>query len=408
MKLLSAMMLLSFAAQESAMAETVLPYQRSGLTTSRDSVLAGTAGVVVNGRCYGTNNRGTSNPISPSSQIYLVVDVLDASGNPTANSAIFDFPSMMTKPEGITTGDHCGITSLPSGQINLGGSSVSINDAIANAGGDQSVFLQAFNVDTLKNNNSRQTVSCSIFPMSMPRPSNIDLDAKLRIRPVQGFTYATISREFYGYNGLMDRGTKVDIKQNSQKGGYGSNTKFLQITAAFPGQDGFCGGYHSPLMFFFSDKLPKFEGKSVLLKGNKNPTSWVEKNHEGYFLVRLGKAADKIKPEALFGNDETHRDGFLKLQTLDSNGDKVLDKNDAAFGELYLWKDANANSKNDKGEIKKLSDFKVESINLNYNDTYKLERNKSILKGRSTFSYLDSEGRAKEGEIFDVFFEDMK
>ncbi|MCK6596022.1 MAG: hypothetical protein L6Q33_12550, partial [Bacteriovoracaceae bacterium] len=66
------------------------------------------------------------------------------------------------------------------------------------------------------------------------------------------------------------------------------------------------------------------------------------------------------------------------------------------------------NSKNDKGEMKKLSDFKVESINLNYNDTYKLERNKSILKGRSTFSYLDSEGRAKEGEIFDVFFEDMK
>ena len=48
--------------------------------------------------------------------------------------------------------------------------------------------------------------------------------------------------------------------------------------------------------------------------------------------------------------------GFANLAAYDSNHDGVVDKNDAHFNDLMIWRDANGNHQTDAGELMSLSD----------------------------------------------------
>jgi Ca2+-binding RTX toxin-like protein len=55
--------------------------------------------------------------------------------------------------------------------------------------------------------------------------------------------------------------------------------------------------------------------------------------------------------ETLLANGNKAANGFEALKQLDSNGDGVMDANDAAFSELRIWKDTNGNGQTDAGEL---------------------------------------------------------
>ena len=258
--------------------------------------------------------------------------------------------------------------------------------------------------ENLKAKNGRSSIACKSFPINYS--ADFSIDNITNYYAIQVFPNAVSPASFYGFNGQMDRGTKVSIKTSTVSSGFKAESKFLSVQADFPGQDGFCGGYHSPLMVFFKEAVPEFSGKSTLLKGKEKPTSWVEANHEGYFLVHLKSANAEITADRLFGDGGKFKNGFEALQELDSNHDNVLDKKDKEFKNLFLWKDANGNSKNDKGEIKSLSVMKVESIDLKYNDGYHLDKGSAVFKGRTTFKYKGDDEKINEGQIFDIFFSD--
>ena len=59
----------------------------------------------------------------------------------------------------------------------------------------------------------------------------------------------------------------------------------------------------------------------------------------------------------LFGDDITS--AFYKLAMLDSNKDRVIDKNDKAFYELVVWQDLNSNGYSEKEELKNLEKLKL-------------------------------------------------
>jgi hypothetical protein len=58
------------------------------------------------------------------------------------------------------------------------------------------------------------------------------------------------------------------------------------------------------------------------------------------------------------------KDGYVALSALDSNLDGVIDMNDASFGELGVWKDANGDGISESGEVHSLSSVGVKSISL--------------------------------------------
>ena len=57
-------------------------------------------------------------------------------------------------------------------------------------------------------------------------------------------------------------------------------------------------------------------------------------------------------------------DGIAALASLDGNHDGKIDSQDQAFGELVVWQDANHNGISETGELAKLSDLGIKSIDL--------------------------------------------
>ncbi len=65
----------------------------------------------------------------------------------------------------------------------------------------------------------------------------------------------------------------------------------------------------------------------------------------------------------LFGNATT--DGFTALTALDGNADNTITAADAAWNDLRVWVDADADGNTDAGELKTLAELNITEISLN-------------------------------------------
>jgi len=68
----------------------------------------------------------------------------------------------------------------------------------------------------------------------------------------------------------------------------------------------------------------------------------------------------------------------------DSNGDGVLDANDARFGEFAVWQDANGDGVSDAGEVKTLAELGITSINLTSNGKTDASQAGMLVHGTTT------------------------
>jgi large repetitive protein len=92
-------------------------------------------------------------------------------------------------------------------------------------------------------------------------------------------------------------------------------------------------------------------------------TAWVGADDGLLAIDRNGDGLVNNGSEIVFGVD-----GQTDLQGLaaqyDSNGDGVLDANDAAFAQFGVWQDANSNGVTDAGEFRSLTEAGITSIGL--------------------------------------------
>ncbi|MDD3598470.1 MAG: hypothetical protein PHE23_18825, partial [Sulfuricurvum sp.] len=107
--------------------------------------------------------------------------------------------------------------------------------------------------------------------------------------------------------------------------------------------------------------------------GRREHTAWVD---TGDALLAIDLDGDGVITHGaeLFGNytleaDGTYAtDGYDAMVQYDTNHDNVLDASDEKFSQLRLWIDANANGKNDAGELSTLSGKGISAINLSRTD----------------------------------------
>ncbi len=171
-----------------------------------------------------------------------------------------------------------------------------------------------------------------------------------------------------------------------------------EVQAAFPGQQEYCGGYHSPLMVFFDEARPNYTGASNISIGAKK-SSWPEKGAPGYFIA-FDKDGDKKISSGLelFGGDDLDRNGFERLKKHDSNKDGVIDAKDKDFKKLLLFRDFDG-----KPEIIQLSK-KIISIDLKYNlEKIQAYGTRAEAREKSTFKFKDGD-KEKQGEVADLWF----
>jgi serine-aspartate repeat-containing protein C/D/E len=143
--------------------------------------------------------------------------------------------------------------------------------------------------------------------------------------------------------------------------------------------------------------LGETEGTFDLLNtGNAIRSGWISASDAFLAVDRNGNGKIDDRSE-LFGG--AIGEGFAQLESFDSNGDGVVNNQDAGFGELLLWQDKNSNHGTDAGELKSLKAAGIGSLNTGYQAIPQMQ-NGNLLLERSLATWTD--GRTME--MVDVYF----
>jgi hypothetical protein len=107
----------------------------------------------------------------------------------------------------------------------------------------------------------------------------------------------------------------------------------------------------------------------LLAQGQAVNTGWVSStdgllamdlNHDGV----IDSGAELFGSSTVLANGQKAQDGYQALSELDSNHDGVITSQDAAFNDLRVWVDGNADGVTEQGELKSLVDLKISQLNL--------------------------------------------
>ncbi|MGZ3775429.1 MAG: hypothetical protein ACXVCY_17360 [Pseudobdellovibrionaceae bacterium] len=384
--------------------------------------------------CYGTNNRQVANPLDPQGVVGLVWQLPNGPGPFTfaypasqtvksfipseplqLNKAVLNYPQnafLALSNPALTTITEGPVPFFQSFNINPIPNPLPIPPQIsapANIDSYQVGDLIAFRFNDPALLQRYQTMSDAEIATMLTYPNLVFLQYSTNSIPNGEYcANGPGSCSFYGYTGQI----KPNLSISSS-----SDHSYIKIVANFPGQSGYCGGYHSPLMLFFEEKYPGFTGSSAfpLYEGIKK-TTWVEPHAPGYFLVLDRNKNHKITERTqLFGengeNNQTFKNGFEALKQLDANHDGWIDKNDPDFKFLSLWQDKNGNGVADDGEVISLKKFGVERLSLQYSEKGSLHfGDRAQIRQSAFFIYKNSKSKKTKniGQLVDVWLKPLK
>lgn len=317
--------------------------------------------------CFTTNLRGVANPIAPNATVTMSGKVdIDGSGlKPFSVS----FPAAAAI-EGNSSNATLSSSSMPAGSI----VAFSGNMLVAKI---KSSVTTSINPVTAEVTTAQQRFEVRDISFTQDVPSG------------GGSAYS-----FYGYSGVLSS-SAINISQSS-------DGKVVDIETSFPGQEGYCGGYHSPLMVFLDEKIPKFNNIVDFNMGHGLKTFWPEKNHDGYFVALPNKDGLVTSQQDLFGETAEFHNGFEKLATYDVNKDGVIDAKDPIFKKLVLWKDKTGKGVYSRKDSIPLSEM-VKSINLNFQPNIMQVSASAELREKSTI-VLANASKHPKAYIVDVWF----
>jgi Ca2+-binding RTX toxin-like protein len=99
-------------------------------------------------------------------------------------------------------------------------------------------------------------------------------------------------------------------------------------------------------------------------------------------------------------NGLTAVNGFAALAEHDSNGDGIIDTNDAIWAELRVWRDVSQDGVTREGELVTLDELGITSINLAYTTSTYVDEHGNAHKQVGSFTWADG----TEGIATDVWF----
>lgn len=94
--------------------------------------------------------------------------------------------------------------------------------------------------------------------------------------------------------------------------------------------------------------------------------------------------------------------GFVALEALDSNRDDRIDRRDARFAELLLWRDEDGDKQSTRWELTSLADERIEGIELGYQVDQRCDARSNCERERSSFTFMAG-GTRRVGEVVDIY-----
>lgn len=345
--------------------------------------------------CFATNLRAVSNPISPNSVVTATIPINSTppgGGTPTTYTLWVAYPGAIVTPGGMA--------GEPTGEMSpqTFGSTPAIQGMTASLGGNivQMNFQgQQVNIDPT---GTQSTNTLSVGDMTFTQKMN---DCN-NTGPVYGSWGWSTTVPTYPCGSFMGKDGALTVRVGDIS--IATDSSSVVIPVSFPGQTGFCGGFYSPLMLFFDDHRPKFNGSSSFKLSAAGQTWWVEKGAPGFFLAIDRNGNGKIDgPEELFGNQDNGQNGFEALKELDTNHDGVIDAKDEGFSKLLLWQDKNGDGISQPGELEPAGK-RIVKISLKYKNVAKSYGSQARAQQIGEFWYKDKKGKIKKGVIEDIWF----
>jgi len=351
----------------------------------------------INVYCYGTNLRAVSNPLSPASTVTAQIQYQAA--DKSYKYYNIKFPALMISKDRTYSQD-------------LTSSSFVTSDA------DGVNVTDKFNA-YIKDSNIRvemkrtRTVGVDLLSTKSDFGKLVDVSEKSNI--IQGIKFqqemppGTPAQQFMGWTGPLTAAITWYASENGKQ---------IKVSAGFPGENKYCGGYFSPLVLKFKnpEKLPGLSKSShfvlntseMKLPGGPKRISWPDFNDETYFLAIDSNNNGKIdNGSELYGDVNGFENGFANLAYYDDNKDGVIDAKDRLFSKLLLWKDSNHDGISQKPELKKLSDLRVVSISLTYEKGLREIGRSGRILGPGVFTFTDKKGTLIKGSVWDIFLAGM-
>jgi len=168
-----------------------------------------------------------------------------------------------------------------------------------------------------------------------------------------------------------------------------------------------CGG--TPLVVVFDGQAVEFTKPDRFVLGPDRevespwPTSrtpWLARDLNGNGIV--DDATELFGSFTRLPSGKPAANGFEALAALDENRDGTIDARDPAFASLLLWSDLNGDRLCTPDELVQASSV-VESISLAFEDQPRCDERGNCERQRSAMRFNDGLGRARAGEVVDVW-----
>ncbi|XIA62915.1 beta strand repeat-containing protein [Bradyrhizobium sp. TZ2] len=171
-------------------------------------------------------------------------------------------------------------------------------------------------------------------------------------------------------------GNTFIYQQGGSNGGNGTNT-LVQLSGVdstdLPNLNALINTTVDPIVLDLDHNGVAFssleDGVSFDINGDRaqDQIAWTANGGDGILALDVDGSGKVENGNELFTptfNGGNFADGIAALASLDGNHDGVIDSQDAAFGDLVVWQDANHDGVSDNGELAKLGDLGISSIDL--------------------------------------------
>jgi len=352
--------------------------------------------------CYGTNLRGTSNPLAPSSIVEAKINLLsrkDKTSAPVATNLMVKYPALVADKDGITKESEGPID--PSMYSGPAGMKVRIFGNTVEATVPMPVSVVVDGSGDLRDEKGELLNGQGIWPVSFDTYSFYQHVSTCEGGAAYGKWGWSTYIPTYPCGAYM--GKNGPLSHTFEGVSIASDNSTVEISVKFPGQTGYCGGYYSPLMLFFDNDRPKFNGQSKFQLSAASKTYWVEAGAPGHFLAIDRNYNGKIDgKEELFGDQDSDTNGFESLKEIDSNKDGIVNSKDKKFKRLLLWQDKNGDGVSTPDELELLSK-RVTKISLAYKKLVNSYGDTAEARQVSQFWFKDG-AKTKMGMVEDIWF----
>lgn len=167
----------------------------------------------------------------------------------------------------------------------------------------------------------------------------------------------------------------------------------------------------TPLVLSFDGAAPSFTqaaGSFDLDPMMSVGTDWVDaatpwlamdRNHDG----RIENGGELFGSATALSMGGFAKNGFVALAELDENHDGMISSADSSFSSLVVWADRNQDRVSQPEELTSLASLGITSIDLSFGSHRSCDDRGNCGVETSSFGFVDATGRARKGQVTDVY-----